>query len=812
MRQRGENMLASRTRWKQTTYSTEEVEQWKNQLGVSSLVAKLFISRGWTDLQEAKEMLNIEKTDFHDPFLLDGMKEAVGRIEEAILNQERIRVYGDYDCDGVSSTTIMIHLLRELGASFDYYIPDRFKEGYGLNNGALDKAKQDGVKLIITVDTGISAREQIAYGSSIGLEFIITDHHEPPPLLPECIAIINPKKPSCAYPFKHLCGAGVAFKLSQALLKRIPYEWLDIAAIGTIADLVPLVGENRLIAFHGIRSINHTRHIGLSALIEVAGLADQVIDEQRIGFSIGPRINASGRLESASKAVELLISNNRDEALILAEEVDELNKQRRKMVDQITIEAIQWVEKRYPEVKPKALVVAKENWNVGVIGIVASRLVEKYYVPTIVLSIDPETGKAKGSARSIEGFNMYQALCECQEWLPHFGGHPMAAGMTLASDHVDFLRKRLAQLAEQWLQEEDFIPISSVDIECSLDEIRLETIEELGQLAPFGVGHSKPIILLKELSSVDLKPVGADKQHLKCQFKKEGILLDGIGFGLGEIASKISPEAKIDIIGQLAVNEWNGMKKPQMLIDDIRVPHRQYFDWRGVKYIERKWDQITFDHSVGVCHFREDMLSSKVFFPEDYLHFYLEEDGKIVDAKSDKDREALPSDPKVDTFILYDLPRSMEQLKEAGRLLGTGRRIYLLFQHTDSQFFSTIPSREQFKWFYGFLQKKERFDLKENGKKLAVYKGWTVDSIHFMSKVFLDLEFARIENGLIQLIPGSIKKELSTSQTYKQKQKEIQLEQDLLYSSNSELVHLLEELLQQSMIEERPKEANVHGF
>ncbi|WP_051541376.1 single-stranded-DNA-specific exonuclease RecJ [Caldalkalibacillus mannanilyticus] len=337
----------------------------------------------------------------------------------------------------------------------------------------------------------------------------------------------------------------------------------------------------------------------------MAGLADQLIDEQKVGFSLGPRINASGRLESAVKAVQLLISTDPDEASILAEDIDHLNKQRQATVDEITKEAIEWVEERYSTLKPKALVVAKENWNVGVIGIVASRLVERYYVPTIVLGIDTETGKAKGSARSIEGFDMYKALTECKDLLPHFGGHPMAAGMTLAANDLEELRERMALLSEKWLNEEDFIPVTAIDIESIIEEIDIEAIQELGKLAPFGVDNPKPTILLNNVKLKEMRGVGSSQQHLKCQFSQEAACLDGIGFGLGDLTSLISHEARVDVIGQLEINEWNGMKKPQIMIRDMRVEHRQFFDWRGVKNLQDKWEQLRAEEQMAVCFCRE---------------------------------------------------------------------------------------------------------------------------------------------------------------------------------------------------------------
>jgi single-stranded-DNA-specific exonuclease len=795
-------MLASKTRWKQQSFSTDELQEWQEKLGISTLVTKLLMTRGFKDVEEARRMLHTQDVQFHDPFLLSGMIEAVERIQHAIEKGEKIRIYGDYDCDGVSSTTLFIHVLHQLGAIFDYYIPNRFTEGYGLNNAALDQAKIEDVSLIITVDTGISARDQIAYGESIGLEFIVTDHHEPPEQLPECVAVINPKKPGCSYPYKYLAGAGVAFKLGQALLGRVPFELVDLATIGTIADLVPLTGENRLIAYHGLIALNNTKHIGLEALLEVAGLADEVINERHVGFAIGPRINASGRLETADKAVELLISQDRDQALLLAEEIDNINQQRQTMVDEITKEAIEWVEEKYPDIKPKALVVAKEGWNAGVIGIVASRLVERYYLPTIVLAIDEEKGIAKGSARSIEGFDMYQALCQCQEWLPHFGGHPMAAGMTLKAEDLVHLRQRLDQLAEQWIKEDDLKPVTSIDISCRIDEITLETIQELDKLAPYGVGNPKPMILLEKMNIKELRQVGTEQQHLKCQLEQEGAILDGIGFSLGEVASEISIGAQLDVLGQLDINEWNGTKKPQIMMKDLRVEQRQFFDWRATKHVDKKWQEISSVQHVALCRFRGDKLTVKKV-PDHFHTITFSLHGNYDEVESAVNLGDL------DTFIFVDLPQTMEQFKQVCKTISHGKRFYLLFDHQEKNFFSPIPNRDHFKWYYAFLQKQGSFDFQKMAPKLAEHKGWTLDSIQFMTKVFLELQFAKIENGKVCLHDQPLKQELETAKAYQQKQEEIHLEQELIYSSYSEVIQILEKFM---IIEEKKQEDVVHGF
>lgn len=790
-------MLAAKTRWKKPSIELDDLIAWQQQAGLSSLVTKLSLSRGWTNPNDVLDMLHMDKQSFHDPFLLHGMAEAVDRIKLAIERGEKIRIYGDYDCDGVTSTTIMIHILRELNATFDFYIPNRFTEGYGLNKPAMELAKQEQVDLIITVDTGISAWEEIEYAKSLGLDVIVTDHHEPPPRLPECVAVINPKQSHCTYPYKYLAGAGVSFKLGQALLGKVPQHLLDIASIGTIADLVPLTGENRLIAYQGLKRLNQTRHLGLEILLEKAGLAEETINEEHVGFALGPRINASGRLDKADYAVQLLIAEERAEAEELVEHINDLNQQRQKLVEKMTKESLQWVEERYAESLPKVLVVAVENWNIGVLGIVASKLVERFYLPTLVLSIDPEQQVAKGSARSIEGFDMYQALRECDDLLPHYGGHPMAAGLSVAVSDLEELRSRLDQIGDQWLSEEDFIPVTAVDVVCELADVTLEAITELAQLAPFGVGNPKPILAIEQLGMKEVKLVGAHKNHLKCQFQQNEQLLDGIGFFLGELADKISTGAKVDIIGQAEINVWNGNKKPQFMLKDLKIEHQQIFDWRGARQVKEKLQALSEEGPMGLVKFRADSI----------LPAGLPEHVHILQPKEQQQLEDMEHWARCKTFVLWDLPVSIAQFKRAAQLFRQGQRLYVLFAHNSDHYFATLPTREHFKWYYAFLHQQKKFNLSQYGMKLAKHKGWTLETVEFMTQVFLELEFARMENGTIVLQQQPIKKDLEMSRIYGQRQEEIRVEQDLLYSSYSDLV----QLLNQWLAEEKKEEALPYG-
>ncbi|HZG73958.1 MAG TPA: single-stranded-DNA-specific exonuclease RecJ, partial [Chondromyces sp.] len=554
----------SNTRWIVRQTDDEKRISLAEELSVSPLLSSLLMNRGLTDSESARCFLFDKGDSFHDPFLLKDMDVAVSRIKEAITKKEPILIFGDYDADGVSSTAVIMSALEELGANVQFYIPNRFTEGYGPNEGAFRWAKDSGFQLIITVDTGIAALKEAALAKELELDLIITDHHEPGPELPEALAIIHPKHPHGSYPFPYLAGVGVAFKLAHALLGEVPEHLLDLTAIGTIADLVPLKGENRSIAKAGLRKLKQSSRPGIDALCQLTSTKKADINEETVGFMIAPRINAAGRLADADPAVELLMTNDRETAVMLAKEIDAMNKERQAIVNEITEEAIEMVRNQFPPEKYPVLVIGKEGWNAGVIGIVASRLVEKFYRPTIVLSFDHEKGQAKGSARSIAGFDLFKNLSTCRELLPHFGGHPMAAGMTLELSDVDELRNRLCALAREQLTEEDFVPIEELDAIVPLEEIDLSTIEQLNLLAPFGMANPKPKVMIEKVGLGNIRKIGSEQSHLKLLLEEEAASLDGIGFGMGYYADHIAPFSKVSVIGELAVNEWNNIRKPQI--------------------------------------------------------------------------------------------------------------------------------------------------------------------------------------------------------------------------------------------------------
>ncbi|MGJ7912260.1 single-stranded-DNA-specific exonuclease RecJ [Neobacillus sp. LXY-1] len=776
-------MLQSKTRWVVRDSDQTLVEKLQKELKITPLVASLLVNRGLDTVDSARYFL-FGKDEFHDPFLMKGMDVAVKRIREAIETQEPILIFGDYDADGVSSTSVLMITLRDLGANVDFYIPNRFTEGYGPNEPAFRHAAEQGIKLIITVDTGIAAIHEAGIAKELGLDLIVTDHHEPGPELPEALAIIHPKLPDSVYPFRDLAGVGVAFKLAHALYGSVPEHLLEIAVIGTIADLVPLKGENRLIAKKGLEKLKLTNNMGIKALFKSAGVNLASINEETVGFSLAPRINAVGRLADADLAVQLILSEDPDEAVMLAEEMEAHNKERQSIVNTITEEAISEVETHFPLDFNKVLVIGKEGWNAGVIGIVASRLVEKYYRPTIVLSYDREKGLAKGSARSIAGFDLFHNLSTCRELLPHFGGHPMAAGMTLKLEDVAELRDRLNNLADDLLTEEDFVPITYLDEEVNLEDIDLSSLEEMNLLAPFGMDNAKPKVLIKNVDITSIKKIGSDQNHLKLMVKENGSSLDGIGFGLGPLVEEISPVSKVSLIGELSINEWNNIRKPQIFIQDLSVQSWQLFDFRG----QKRLNSII---NVVPSHNRKIIFFNKGNY--DKINANLQ-DGAILIQHPDEARDL---DVDKANIVLADFPCS----KEIVIHLLQGKqpaRIYAYFYKESSDFFSTVPTREHFKWFYGLLLKKGSIDLKRYGEDIAKHRGWSQETISFLAKVFYELDFVTINNGFITLNNQPMKRDLTDSITYQTKMKQYQLEQDLLYSSFHELKNWFDQILMES--------------
>lgn len=774
-------MLSSLKKWRDHPIHQEEIKRLAESIGHTELVAHLLYNRGFHTPEAARAFLHSESLPYHDPFLMLGMDQAVERISSAIENFEHILVFGDYDADGVTSTSLLVLALRELGAEVSYYIPDRFKEGYGPNIPAIERAKEQGVSLVITVDTGISAVEVAKRAKEIGLDYIVTDHHEPPPVLPEAFAIINPKQPGCPYPFKSLAGVGVAVKVVEALMEDIPGHLLDLAAVGTISDLVPLVDENRRLVKDGLKVLNHSPKVGLKALLNLAGTTELgQIDSDVIGFQVGPRLNAAGRLAHASLSADLLMCEEEQEALHLAEKVDQLNVERKELVAKITKEAIAAV-KRSPEEQREFIIIAQENWHEGVLGIVASRLVELYYRPTLVLSIHPETGMAKGSARSIEGFDLFQALSTSRDLLPHFGGHEMAAGLSLPKEDVDELRDRMNRFAKQVFTEELLIPKVTIDRTLQLSDVSIEQIEDLSLLAPYGVGNPKPKFRFDDLLIKDIKQIGAQKDHLKLTFADPTSehSLESISFSKGHLFYEMVPDATLSVIGELGLNQWNGFRKPQLFVEDFKIDHFQLFDLRGAKMAHKHLAVL------------EPASRLQVYFNEATLNELKQENRtNTVYYKT-----ALEAGIQTKNLVLLDLPERLADLEHLLHTQEQLERVYLLFEHQEDHFFEGLPSRDQFKAIYGLFHQHEQINVQKL-RQWARVKGWAPKMMDFIIKVFLELEFVRIEKDVLHRIPSPGKKPLSSSVTYQKRQVQIEVEEFLLYSPRGTLMEWFENVIE----------------
>ncbi len=774
-------------RWIVRDMDRQKSEKFAAEIEMSPLAASLLLSRGIDNVSAARAFLFEEGVSFHDPYLLKDMDKAIDRIKQAKEHNEPVLVFGDYDADGVSSTAVLMTALRDYGIRAEYYIPNRFTEGYGPNEQAFRNAKESGFGLIMTVDTGISAIHEAQVAKEIGIDLIITDHHEPGPKLPEALAIIHPKHPDGSYPFGYLAGVGVAFKVAHALYEYVPEQLLDLAAIGTIADLVPLNGENRLLAKKGLAALRQSERPGIVAMCQQMGTEQSSIDEETVGFMIGPRINAAGRLDDAGPAADLMMTEDMEEALMLAEEIDAMNKERQSIVNEMAKEAIDIVNRDFPPDQFPVIIVGKEGWNPGVVGIVASRLTDTFYRPAIVLGFDREKGIAKGSARSINGFDLFQSLSTCRDILPHFGGHPMAAGMTLSIDDVDELRSRMVKIANETLTEEDFIPIVNVDAEADIVDVSVQSIEELRKLAPFGMNNPKPLFFIKDAKLATMKKIGANQTHLKVALEREGQTIDGVGFGMGEYADQIAKASDVSVIGELSINEWNNMRRPQLMLRDMRVDDCQLFDMRGGQPVS-KWYVDVPENRIGIA------FSTKIKTA----------DPSIYTLTTIAEAAALSIDEKNIVFI--DLPED-ESIIQA--LLGgkNPARIYAHFNSREGHFFSTIPTRDHFKRYYAFLLQRESFDVKNQGDLFAKKQGWSYDTIRFMSKVFLELGFVKINEGKIEVQKGAEKRDLSESPAYNRKQTQYKLEQKLLYSSYRELKDVIDKWIKQpaSYREEREK-------
>ena len=556
-------------KWEILANDVNTIKELAEENNISTVLANILINRGITEKRQIEQFINPTRNDFYDPFLMPDMDKAIDRIMQAIQNQEKVIIYGDYDVDGITATSVLTKFLKDCNFEVDNYIPNRLSEGYGLNEDAIKWIAKEEYTLIITVDCGITGCDEVKLANSLGIDVVITDHHEPAEELPNAIAVVDCKRKDNQYPCNSLAGVGVAFKICQALCTKLNKEentilkYLDIVAIGTISDIVPLVDENRIIAKLGLRLIEQTRNIGLKSL--VSNLGFKKYDSAMVSFGIAPRINACGRMGFEQEALELFLTNNINEAKQLTSNLNKYNAKRQEIEKTIFDQAIAKIEKEHLD-EDNIIVVGNENWHNGVIGIVSSKISELYLKPSIL--IDYQDGVGKGSGRSIPGFDLHEALMQSCMYLDKFGGHSMAVGLTIDINKVDDFRKYINKIASNQKIDE----IQSyllIDQEITFKDLNYNILNELKELEPFGESNNMPNFIYKNLKIDSIRSLSEGK-HLKISFKDSGYTIDGIGFNLGKYANDYIIGDKVDVVCQLEENIYNGISKIQLNIQDIR--------------------------------------------------------------------------------------------------------------------------------------------------------------------------------------------------------------------------------------------------
>lgn len=766
-------MIDSHFEWQVSSLSTEEsvlIDKIQQELNISPILIKILFQRGLKTTAQIHEFLNPSPEGINNPFLLNDMELTIERINDALFNGEKITIYGDYDTDGITSTALLYEALISLDANVDFYIPNRFNDGYGPNKDVYARLIEQGTQLIITVDNGVAGHEAIEYANEHGVDVIITDHHELPVELPNAYAIVHPQHPEGNYPFKQLSGVGVAFKVVTALLDEIPEEMLDLVALGEIADLVPLIDENRILVSLGLAVLSETMRPGLRALMEIANVNSLTLTSTDVAFSITPRLNAIGRLQSANLGVQLLVTQDINEAQELAKEVDDLNTERKQIVADILLEAKAQLA-TMDLTKYKTVVLAGNGWHEGVLGIVASQVVEITQRPTIILRNENEV--LKGSARSVDNFNLYEALVPHAELFIAFGGHAGAAGLSLPASNLEALQTAFNLEAENQNLQVDSKSKLLIDGKLPINEITDHLYTTLQKLEPFGNGNPQPIFeVVGDVANI--KQIGADKNHLKFNLAENDVNLPVLAFGYGELGNGLLVEkSTLGIVGTLSQNTWQGQVTIQLMVKDLHQ--------NGLAIIDQRTNKLRPDifKFTGQYVF----FNTKV---KDQLTKYLTPESTVVDVSKN---EAFNADAPT---ILVDLPKSIDdlaflkeyQFKEIRVIFYTAKHIYL----------EKIPTKNDFGTFYKYCLGHANIPIRAELEKLAKYLRLSKNQLSLMISVFFELGFVKIENGVLNALPNPLHADLTSAPSYQAWLNKQAIEKSLIYSKTSELTIMLEQL------------------
>ncbi|MDR0300360.1 MAG: single-stranded-DNA-specific exonuclease RecJ [Streptococcaceae bacterium] len=719
------------------------------KLKLDTMTGKIIWENGLREKEEIEAFLNPDSSQLHDPFLLHDMEKAIERIRTAIENQEKILIYGDYDADGMTSASIMKSALDELGADelAQVYLPNRFSDGYGPNLEVYKYwIEKEGITLIITVDNGVAGNEPIEWAQAHGCDVIVTDHHSMPPVLPEAFAIIHPQHPDSEYPFDDLCGAGVAFKVATALLESVPTEMLDLVAIGTVADMVSLRagGENRVLVSLGLKQLKNTDRAGLLQLMQLAGSDLQSLNEETIGFQIAPRLNALGRLDDPNPAITLLTGWDEDETLEIAKMIEAKNTERKAITEKIMAEAETMID-----FESSVQVLYHADWHKGVLGIVAGRLLEKYGKPVIMLALDEESGELRGSGRSVEQFNIFEALNKHRELFIAFGGHAQACGLTIHLDKVNELIEALNQELDN--QGADLAVRAELQVaeEIELDNLSLNSLNLLAKLAPFGMGNPKPKFLIKDYKIQNVRTMGKDNSHLKLRLSQGKSQIDAILFGQGDKAIEFE-QVETELLVELSSNTWNGQTSLQLMISDARA--------YGIELI--------------------DLRSHTVALPENIAVF---------------ENNSLKNDIIASVLLVRDAPTEKTGFDVLQTVLATKNLevIYFINHYENLYYLNGAGTRAQYASLFKAIYQFSEFDVRYKLGQLSSYLKIPQDLLVKMIQIFEELGFVKITDGLMTAVKDPEHHEISESKIYQELEQTIKAQEFFALSPVKEIYNKL---------------------
>ena len=772
-------MIDAKFKWKLAdNASSAIVDNLEKELGISRILATLLAQQGIDSTEQAKKFFEPSMEEIHDPTLLHDMDKAVERIEQAVEKQEQITIYGDYDADGITSTSLMYEMLLSVGANVNYYVPNRFTDGYGPNMDAYQRLIDNGTQLFITVDNGVSGKNVIDKVMAAGVDVVITDHHELPADLPNAVAIVHPRYPGSKYPFPDLSGVGVAFKVAWALTGEFPVEELDLVAIGEIADVVNVTDENHALISYGIQQLRQGMRPGLAALMKLADIKTNNLTDQDIGFGIAPRLNALGRIADANDGVKLLTSLDENESQKLAKEVDQANKERQNLVAEIMKEAEKQANSSVNQQKKTLLIVGK-GWHQGVLGIVASRIMNETGKPTIVASTDQNNPTLiKGSGRSVDSFNLFNALEAHRELFTTFGGHPAACGLSFDQGNIAPLQIALEEEANQ--QKFDPTVKQTLPIAMQLEpaDVTQQLYNDIQRVAPFGPGNMEPVFELNNVKVVDVKTMGQEHQHLKFSIVSGKENLTVVAFGQGNLATLLSaPTGQVNLAVKVSLNEWRGKKSVQLMLEDLQINGTVIIDERTNKLTPQLFSSSDY-YIVREPRLRENIAPH------------------VAPGYTLSIEEAIKTDFSGQRVTLVDCPSSEEMLKQIfAQDEGEPATIRLLLYQRKSAYLAGLPTRNDFAQLYRFIYKQKELKWPMQVQAVSNHLKINMDRLNLMIQVFSEAGFVTIKDDVLKFNEPTNKTDLTQTKRYQKQLAQYKVEQQLLFNDAATVAKWLLEYL-----------------